>query len=92
MTLEASHWHAAEWAQEKGLYAKVFPTQEALEQAVNLLAEELSQSSLDAMAALKKIFWKGTDSWPILLTERAEISGKLVLSEQTKAALAQFKK
>ena len=92
LTLEASHWHAAEWAEDKGLYAKVFPTQEALEQAVDLLAEELSQSSLDAMAALKKIFWKGTDSWPILLTERAEISGKLVLSEQTKAALAQFKK
>jgi len=37
---------------------------------------------------MKKIFWTGTDHWDQLLSYRATISGKLVLSEYTKKALA----
>jgi methylglutaconyl-CoA hydratase len=40
---------------------------------------------------MKNIFWKGTDDWDQLLKERAAISGKLVLSEFTKNAIAKFK-
>ena len=36
---------------------------------------------------LKKILWKNTDHWDELLTERAKISGRLVLSEFTKEKL-----
>ena len=41
---------------------------------------------------MKAVLWKGTDHWDELLSERAEISGKLVLSEFTKKALERFKK
>ncbi|MFA5511458.1 MAG: enoyl-CoA hydratase/isomerase family protein, partial [Candidatus Kapaibacterium sp.] len=40
---------------------------------------------------LKKIFWEGTENWDELLSQRAEISGKLVLSEFTKNYIKQFK-
>jgi methylglutaconyl-CoA hydratase len=39
---------------------------------------------------LKKVFWEGTDHWDTLLFERAGLSGKLVLSDFTKNALASF--
>ncbi len=43
------------------------------------------------MQELKKIMWKGTEDWDSLLLTRAEKSGKLVLSDFTKNAIAQFK-
>jgi methylglutaconyl-CoA hydratase len=43
------------------------------------------------MAELKKILWKGTEHWDELLFHRAEISGKLVLSNFTKHAIEKFK-
>jgi methylglutaconyl-CoA hydratase len=43
------------------------------------------------MAHLKEVFWQGTEHWDSLLTERAAISGTLVLSDFTKNAIAQFK-
>ena len=44
------------------------------------------------MAELKRTFWKGTEDWGDLLEERAATSGRLVLSEFTRAAIAKFKK
>jgi len=40
---------------------------------------------------MKKVFWKNTDNWDKILEQRAEISGKLVLSDFTKNALQKFK-
>jgi len=56
------------------------------------LAEKLSQSSSDAMAQLKKVMWEGTENWDTLLVERAEMSGRLVLSDFTKKYIEKFKK
>jgi methylglutaconyl-CoA hydratase len=43
------------------------------------------------MLQLKKVFWEGTDHWDKLLSERAAISGRLVLSDFTKKAIEKFK-
>jgi methylglutaconyl-CoA hydratase len=43
------------------------------------------------MAELKKVLWKGTGNWDELLEERAEISGRLVLSDFTKNFIEEFK-
>lgn len=91
LTVNATEWQTAQWAKEKGLYAEIFSSVEELDKAVNSLAERLSKSNPEAMAELKKVFWKGTDHWNQLLIERAEISGRLVLSEFTKKAIAKFK-
>lgn len=91
LAIDATNWQSADWAREKGLYAEVFETITALDVAIEQLAARLVQSSPDAMAHLKEVFWQGTQHWDTLLTERAAISGQLVLSDFTRNAIAQFK-
>ena len=43
------------------------------------------------MHKLKSIFWEGTEHWDKLLSDRAEISGTLVLSDFTINAINSFK-
>ena len=92
LTLAATEWKTAYWAKEKGLFAKVFATQDELLKETQNLAEKLASYNSEATANMKKIFWQGTENWNSLLIERAEITGKLVLSEFTKNALSKFKK
>lgn len=87
-----TEWHSAEWAHQKGLYQRIFPTPAAMYAAATELAEKLAGYSPEASKALKQAMWEGTRSWPYLIEERAETSGRLVLTEPAKAALAQFKK
>jgi methylglutaconyl-CoA hydratase len=92
LALTAQEWKSAAWAQEKGLYAKTFESIEKLDKAVTELAQILSSYNPEALAEMKKVLWEGTDHWESLLVERAAITGKLVLSDSTKKALAAFKK
>jgi len=91
MAINATEWQSASWAREKGLYAEVFPSIDALDQAISSLAEKLSASSPAAMRQLKEVFWSGTEQWDSLLMERAEMSGTLVLSDFTRNAISKFK-
>lgn len=92
LTLDATSWRNAYWAKEKGLYAKVFETIKELDFEVDVLANKLSKYNPEALKELKKALWEGTEHWGELLVKRAEISGKLVLSDFTKNALLKFKK
>jgi methylglutaconyl-CoA hydratase len=91
LAIDATGWRNAEWAKRKGLFAEVHESIGNMDEAVQKLANNLSHSSPEAMAEMKKIFWKGTEDWDKLLLERAAISGRLVLSEFTKNAIAKFK-
>ena len=62
-----------------------------MDDSVNRLANTLARLSPDAMAEMKKIFWKGTDHWDVLLKERAMISGRLILSDFAKNAISKIK-
>ncbi|MBN8676173.1 MAG: enoyl-CoA hydratase/isomerase family protein [Chitinophagales bacterium] len=92
LAIDATMWRNAEWARKKGLYAEMHHTTADMDEAIQKLSHTLVHSSPEAMAAMKKIFWKGTEHWNQLLVERAAISGKLVLSDFTKQAIAKFKK
>lgn len=92
LAIAAIDWQSAQWAKEKGLYANVFETTEALDSAILQLAQQLSTFNPDAMKQLKKVFWQGTENWDTLLEERAAISGQLVLSDFTKKAIEAFKR
>ncbi|MFT7121045.1 MAG: methylglutaconyl-CoA hydratase [Neolewinella sp.] len=87
-----TEWHDAKWANEKGLYQRLFETPTELFDAANVLAKKLATYSPMASAELKKALWEGTSNWPRLIEERAAVSGNLVLTEPAKAALAKFKK
>lgn len=92
LTLDATHWKTAYWAQQKGLFARVFETIKEMDFAVEDLALKLSKYNPEALMKMKRALWGNTKNWDDLLEERAEISGKLVLSEFTKNALKKIKK
>ena len=92
LAINATEFYSAEWAQEKSMFQDVYETPEEMDAEINLLAEKLAKSNPDAMTKLKEVFWKGTDDWDQLLTERAAVSGQLVLSEFTVNAINQYKK
>ena len=91
LSIDATNWRNSNWALQHGLFAEVHESFEVLDKAVSALANTLAQSSAEAMAALKKIFWAGTENWDSLLYERAAVSGRLVLSNYTKEAIEKFK-
>jgi methylglutaconyl-CoA hydratase len=92
LTLDASNWKNAYWAKEKGLYARVFESITDLDNEVATFTEKLASYNPEALSEMKKALWRGTEHWQELLIERAETSGKLVLSDFTKKALSKFKK
>jgi methylglutaconyl-CoA hydratase len=91
LAINATEWRSAQWAKEKGLYTEVFEDEANLDAAIEALSAKLANSNPEAMKELKQIFWQGTENWDNLLLERAAISGRLVLSEFTKAAISAFK-
>lgn len=92
LSLDATQWFNAYWAKEKGLYAKVFDSFLELDNYVDDMAQKLAGYNPSAVQQMKTVLWENTEHWSHLLEERAEISGKLVLSEFTKSALEKFKK
>jgi methylglutaconyl-CoA hydratase len=92
LAIDSSMWRNGDWARRKGLYAELHPTIEGMNESINRLSYNLSHSNPQAMAEMKKIFWKGTENWDQLLIERAAISGKLILSDFSKKAIEKFKK
>ena len=91
LAIDAAMWRNSEWAKRKGLFAEVHPDTESMDESVNRLADSLAHSSPIAMEELKKITWRGTEHWDQLLSERAAISGRLILSSYSKAAIEKFK-
>ena len=73
------------------MFAELHPDVEGMDESIRRLADTLMHSSPEAMAEMKKIFWKGTEHWDKLLIERAAISGRLALSEYTRIAIEKFK-
>lgn len=91
LSINATEWQTAAWAKEKGLFNEVFDSIEQVDAYIAHLSEKLLNSNPQAMEMLKKVFWKGTEDWDELLSERAAMSGELVLSDFTKNAINGFK-
>lgn len=92
LSIDATRWRSAEWAQKRGLFAEVYSDIQGLDEGINRLASQLMHSHDHALMALKKVFWEGTEHWDKLLLERAAISGRLILSEASRNAIEAFKK
>ena len=91
LSIDATRWFSPSWAKEKGIFSEIFDSTEEMDQEIAKLATTLSKSNPEAMKKLKEVFWEDYNHWDNLLEERAEFSGKLVLSSFTKNAIALFK-
>ena len=91
LAINATEWRSADWAKKKGLYVDVFESIEEMDKEIEVITEKLAASNPDAMRMLKEVFWQVTEHWDTLLSERAAMSGELVLSEFTVNAINAFK-
>jgi methylglutaconyl-CoA hydratase len=89
MALDAD-WRDAAWGEHHGLYARICVNTTELDEAVANTARSLSQANPAAVQRIKEIAWSGTEHWATLLDQRAAMSGTLVLSDHTRAAIAKF--
>ncbi len=62
-----------------------------MDEAIIRLSTTLAQSSVEAMAEIKKVLWQGTENWDHFLNERAAISGRLILSNHSREYIQTFK-
>ncbi|NVN17171.1 enoyl-CoA hydratase/isomerase family protein [Muricauda sp. HICW] len=92
LTLYPTEWKNAYWAKEQGLYAKVYDSISEMDKELDIHLQKLATYNPEALAEMKKALWEGTEHWDDLLLERAEASGRLALSPNTKKALEKFKK
>lgn len=90
MTINADHFYGAEWAKEKGLYSEIFEDINSLDEGVSKLVEYLLSKNPEAQSMLKEVFWENCSDWDNLLAKRAEMSGRLVLSDYTKEVLQKY--
>ncbi len=84
-------WHDAEWCERHGLYSMLCADAAALDTAVDLHARRLADANPEAMREMKRIFWAGTEDWSEEMSARAAMSGRMVLSDFTRAALERFR-
>jgi len=87
-----TEWKNAYWAKEEGLFSKVFESISEMDKELGFFSEKLASYNPDALEEMKSVLWEGTEHWNTLLLERAERTGKLALSPNTKKALEKFKK
>jgi len=91
LAINATVWQSAQWAKDNGLYAEVFDSTPELDMRIKEFSSELATMSQEALSELKQVLWSGADDWDALLESRAAISGRLVLSDFTKNAIAKIK-
>lgn len=81
MSLNPDNFYSAKWAKQKGLFHKVCENQSDLKITTNNFANKLASFNVNALKAMKHVFWENTEHWPELLEKRAETSGSLVLEK-----------
>nr|WP_299487213.1 enoyl-CoA hydratase/isomerase family protein [uncultured Allomuricauda sp.] len=92
LSLAPTEWKNAYWAKEKGLFSKVFDSIAEMDKELDFHVQKLASNNPEALIEMKRVLWEGTEHWDSLLVERAEASGRLALSPNTKNALEKFKK
>jgi methylglutaconyl-CoA hydratase len=85
--IDAAAWRSAEWAYGRGLYAELHEDIAALDGRLTAFLRQLAASSPEAMAAMKRVLWEGTEHWGELLIARARLSGTLVNSRFARQAI-----
>lgn len=90
LSMDARSWFGSKWALQNNLYSRVFESIDEMDSAIDKLTGELASSNPQAMKELREIQWNGTGHWGPTLEQRAEISGRLVLSDFTRNFIRDF--
>lgn len=92
MALSPALWQDASYSHHHGLFNMITADSQALDLAVENKINEWSAYSTQAMREIKRMLWSTTPAWDDLLKLRADISGRLIVSEEARAALSKLRK
>ncbi|NNF36554.1 MAG: enoyl-CoA hydratase/isomerase family protein, partial [Saprospiraceae bacterium] len=71
-------------------FQEAFDSVEQMDEYIDHFLNILNGSNPAALKELKKVFWHDTDHWDQLLIDRAQTSGRLVLSTHARDAINGF--
>ena len=91
LALNPVEWKNAYWAKEKGLFSKVYKSVDELDKELDFYTANLASCNNEALRIMKQVMWEDTEHWEELLSQRAEMSGKLALMSETKEILERLK-
>jgi len=89
MTID-TNYKSAEWANNRNLVNIVTENPSPIDYARSL-CNQINQRSFNAMLEIKSMFWEWNRWDTDIFTERAQISAKLLLTDETKEFLKAFK-
>jgi methylglutaconyl-CoA hydratase len=87
-----TEWKDSSWALQKGLFNKVCPDHQILDQSCIAFLETLCSHSELATTRLKKVLWEGTEDWKALLFGRVKFTASLSLTPECRSRVEAFKK
>ncbi len=85
-------FQSAKWALEKGLYNKLFESQEDMHNYAQEWLQKIVNTNPEAIRQWKKALWRGTENWDELLAKQANITGDLAFSKETNAIVRKILK
>lgn len=91
LTYNPKEWRSAKWAEEKGLFHKLYENLDDLRSGSLSHAKEMANMSKEALKAYKRVRRASFDLSLSDLEQRAKLSGDLVLGKESKAILSAFK-
>lgn len=92
LSLNPTVFFDAHWALQHDLIHSLESSITKMDEAIQQFCKPLLNKSQEALTALKQTLWRGTEHWDQLLYEQAAVSGRLVLSKETKESLSEFKR
>ena len=90
LSLNPREWKTAWWAQQKGLFNEVFPTQEQADAYLTTYLQAMTETSQQAITVVKKMLWENTEHWDSLLQARAGQSAALLMTNECKEEIRKF--
>lgn len=90
MAIDAE-FRSAEWLKEKGVYHSVSNSIEEMDKKIDEFLFKLAGRSADALTAIKKAAWEGTDFIDQVTDERIYMSASLILADSAKENILKVK-
>lgn len=90
IALQPETLFSADWAYDKGLISSLHENIDEMDHAIEEFTRQLSGRSADAIASFKRVLWQETNNWENLMTERAKLTGELVLSSYSREKIQNF--
>lgn len=80
LSLSPQEWKSASWGVACGLFHALFEDTDEMDDYLEAFLDQFASYSPGALSEMKKMLWQDAPDWDDLMRARAEISGRLVMT------------